>query len=61
MENKTNKTKPEIVDYPIINGKYKHYKGGIYEVLTMALTLMKMKQSLLFIKVFCLVVSMQDH
>lgn len=26
----------EVVKYPKIGGKYQHYKGGIYEVITMA-------------------------
>jgi hypothetical protein len=26
----------EVVKYPKVGGKYQHYKGGIYEVITMA-------------------------
>ena len=26
----------ESVNYPVIGGKYRHYKGGLYEVITMA-------------------------
>jgi len=25
-----------LVKYPILGNKYKHYKGGLYEVITMA-------------------------
>jgi len=24
------------IEYPVINGKYKHYKGGMYQFITMA-------------------------
>ena len=24
------------INYPIVNGEYKHYKGGLYKVITLA-------------------------
>lgn len=26
----------QAIEYPVIGGQYKHYKGGLYRVLTMA-------------------------